>query len=655
VDNPFLKRATERLRDDEAFLAIVSPEPVSTFLQKYGETGELYEPLVIIRGAPGSGKTTLARLFQFRTVATLLRNRQSEGYKPLLAVLTECRALEDGTPRVLACRLPMESTYRDLWEFPYPEELRTNLLTALVQARAVLAWLRELEGAGVDLDSVRVVPREDAAAALEFIGGPSGVGLRARARDVERGLYDVAGALVAPSIDALPHAATGAYRPFDVIEHVEVTLTSGGEAQAVALRPLVILDDAHALHPQQFRGLQHWFTRRELRVARWMLTRLDILTPTEVLRATADDGEQYGELPGISRKRDVIEIWLQSSLQDRRRNRTAFRRMAKDMASRYLRQMPLFRTKDLTRLDDLLATAEPTLSPSELADLQRRVDSAQRKLHITPSRRAAFDAEVTRYSEKARDAAVPPDVRLATVLIMMHRYANRIPQSSLFGTEDDPEPQKPVRAKKDILDGARLQLMHRYDRPYYFGIDTLCDASSENAEQFLRLAALLVDQSATQLTRGRAATISPTEQHSSLRKCATDLVQEWNFPYQDRVRRLTDAIASRCVDMSMARNARLGAGANAYGIPVTEFETLTETHLELARVLQFAVAYNALTLVPNYTCQDEQWCLLELGGLVSLRYGLTLQRGGFLRGTVEELDKIMAASLTSAAERLGAS
>lgn len=284
-----------------------------------------------------------------------------------------------------------------------------------------------------------------------------------------------------------------------------------------------------------------------------------------------------------------------------------------------------------------------------MADLQRRVDSAQRKLHIAPARRAAFEAEVARYVDSTRDTVMTPDVRLATVLILMHRYANRIPQGSLFGAAEDPEPQKPIKAKKDVVDGARLHLMHRYDRPYYFGIDTLCDASSENAEQFLRLAALLVDQSATQLTRGRAATISPAEQHASLRKCATDLVREWNFPHQDRVRRLTDAIATRCVEMSLSRNARLGAGANAYGIRVSEFEALTETHLELARVLQFAVAYNALTLVPNYTCQDEQWCLLELGGLVSLRYGLTLQRGGFLRGTAEELDRILADSLVAPA------
>jgi hypothetical protein len=132
----------------------------------------------------------------------------------------------------------------------------------------------------------------------------------------------------------------------------------------------------------------------------------------------------------------------------------------------------------------------------------------------------------------------------------------------------------------------------------------LCDASSENAEQFLRLAGLLVEQSATQLTRGRRAMIAAADQDAALRKCALDLVSKWSFPYQDRVRRLTDAIATLCLDASLVNNARLGPGANGFGIPVRDFETLHATHESLARVLQFAIAYNAITLVPNYTCQD---------------------------------------------------
>ena len=64
MENPFLRRATEFLRDEEAFLAIVSPEPVTYFVGRPGKNGILYDRLVLLRGTPGSGKTTLARLFE---------------------------------------------------------------------------------------------------------------------------------------------------------------------------------------------------------------------------------------------------------------------------------------------------------------------------------------------------------------------------------------------------------------------------------------------------------------------------------------------------------------------------------------------------------------------------------------------------------------
>src|SRR5689334_3301514 len=107
--NPFAQRATERLRDDEAFLEIVSPEPLSAFLAEAGHSGQLYEMLAVIAGAPGSGKTTLARLFQFPTLITLLRNRSFSSHRPLLAALTASRAVVDELPTILAGRLPMES------------------------------------------------------------------------------------------------------------------------------------------------------------------------------------------------------------------------------------------------------------------------------------------------------------------------------------------------------------------------------------------------------------------------------------------------------------------------------------------------------------------------------------------------------------------
>src|SRR3954452_1155702 len=185
MENPFLRRATEFLRDDEAFLAIVSPEPVTYFLGRPGKAGTLYDRLVLLRGTPGSGKTTLARLFEFPTLATLLRNESFTGHKDLYASLCACGAIAEDRPAVLGCRLPLESDYRDFWEFPYPDELKANLMTALLQARTVLGWFRHLRAAGVPAGEVRLVTRPEAHEVLDTIGGVAGELVRARASAVE--------------------------------------------------------------------------------------------------------------------------------------------------------------------------------------------------------------------------------------------------------------------------------------------------------------------------------------------------------------------------------------------------------------------------------------------------------------------------------------
>src|SRR5437867_1137878 len=222
MDNPFLKRATELLRDDEAFLAIVSPEPVTYFLSKPGQDGGLYDRTVIIRGTPGSGKTTLARLFEYPTLATLLRNRTIGAYRELIAALTDCGAIAHETPTIIGYRLPLETDYRDFWEFPYPDDLKLGLMTALIQARAVLGWIRHLTSAGIAHNDIAIIPRHDAVAATEIVGISNVATAVKRAREVELALYKIVAALVAPEISDLDPTSTNAYRPFDVIDRFRI-------------------------------------------------------------------------------------------------------------------------------------------------------------------------------------------------------------------------------------------------------------------------------------------------------------------------------------------------------------------------------------------------------------------------------------------------
>lgn len=630
MENPFHRRATEQLRDDEAFLSIVSPQPLTYFLKRPAEQGTLYDRLVMLSGTPGSGKTTLARLFEFSALNAVLRSTGSADYESVAGALEQCGAIKDGAPALLGCRLPMETDYREFWQFPYPDTLKSGLLYTFIQARAMLAWFRHLQAAGVAASEVTIIAEGDSGAGLDAIGGAKGEPVLQKAREVERAVYEIVGALVPPADAALPPAVTGTYRPFDVISRIQIQSLAIAQGKPIQLTPLVILDDAHWLHPAQFEAVKHWLARRGLHIARWMITRFDILQPSEALQAVAEDRSERPTYPGLSASRDVESVLLQS-WASRRDQRTAFRKMGRDMAERYLLKHSLLGQRRLVDIGGLLSEEPESLSASKLNELSSHVAATQTKFKIGDSRRSEFDTSIEDFCGKNN---VGSDVRLAMLAILMHRYFKRTKgQGSLFG--DDPEPSRPTVANAGVYEAALLHLLHRYDRPYFFGADTLCDASSENAELFLQLSAILVDTVATQVIRSKPAVLDAATQHKLLRQRAARIIDAWSFPYVEKVRSLVTAIAEKCVDTSLQPNGWLTP--NSYGLPQAEFDTLAASNSDAGRVLQFAVAYNAVLVVPRYDCKGKEWCLLELGGPVCLSRGLTLKRGGFLEGSVAEL------------------
>lgn len=620
--NPWHKRANEFIRDANELLPLISPQPIKRFFQR--ESTRLFDRLVVVVGSPGSGKTTLARLLELRTLAAVPDFKGNTDVRELLASLAKADVLDELDPAVLALRLPAGGQLRSIWDLPYDARLRHRLLRSMIEAKAVLGWLRAMEDVGVDLGQVRVITTPNAEAARDAVNADDLNAFRERARMTERAIFSLVNALVPPAEDHLgEHLIDVAYAPFAVIESIEISAAWRG--RELRLRPMVIIDDAHELHPTQLEDVDLWLRDREIKIARWMLTRIDSLNLEDFRRVLRDEETAS---PGTNPGRDRVRILLQDTEKGPRQ---AFRAIAEDVAKRYLQPLAAFHRRGSTlSLKTLLnATRPPSLSATDMRTLE------------SENARLAEENQLTREKLAAMEAAYPadltPDVKAAVTHIMLERELKRTPQRSLFGAPvEDSSADDISKVQRSVVNGAELQLLHRFDRPFYFGFDRLADAANENIEQFVTLASVLVDHLETQAIRGKPLALDPRQQHKAIREQAADLIAQWDFPYAPQVRKLVDYVGSKCLELTLRPNAPLSDGANAFGILLADLTSL-DSNDELARVLHYALAYQALVLVEPYECKGKTWALFELGGVAIIAKGLTHSRGGFVEGTLHQL------------------
>lgn len=629
--NPFLRRATEYVRDDESFLSIVSPAPLTTFLATNKHKDDMFEVPVRIIGAPGSGKTMLATLAEFKMVETILKDVTNQANRTLAIALGRAGFLREGKPHVAAVRVPMESEYRDFWELPYDPIVKTKLATRLVQARAMLGLIRNLTANKTRrIEEIEFVPRANYEAHLEGIGGLSAVGIRDRALAVQRAIYLVGAGLRAPKLDDMPIDATAPYAPFDAIKGIRI----GWRGETIDLTPLVMLDDVHALHHDQLEAMFRILSHREMKFGRWMMMRLDALSPGAVMRSPASQ-PTHNRATG----RDFVDILMQGD-EKKEVSRRQFRVMARDMAKRYLPMVEGLRNRNADDIERLVPGVPPTMTNGQIRELESRIEKEQRKLGIGPSRRADIDAIVDNFITRTTSYDDGPEVALAMKRILLHRYSIRIARLTPSLFEDlDPDPKVPLKADADVAHGARVHLHHEYGRPLHYGFDAVCDASNENAEVFLQLAGALVANIETRAIRNNSLALPAKDQQAILIGKAKAIMASWSFTHAQRVRGMVDSIAEDCKKASLLPNAPLGAGANAIAILEDEMEESASDE-ELGAVLKYAIANGAITIERSYGQGGKLWALIELTGTVNLVHGLTFNRGGFLPKKIEYLRQV---------------
>lgn len=580
------------------------------------------------------------------TLAEVIRsaNNNNRDSRQLAMTLADLQILESQLPTRLAHRIPCGSNFRTIWELPYQERTRSRLLKTFIQVKAALGWLRKLDRIGCDLQSIGINVRAGMEGHRRLLKTDDPVAFREYGREIEESILTVITSLLPPSEEELADlTANVPYDIFGCIESFTVASIPNVTDKPVTLSPMVIIDDAHELHARQFADVEGWLRDREIKMSRWIMTRVDAIGPNEFRKAISE-AECEETSPGTTQGRDQTVKLLQGEKRDRKR----FRAVSRDVCRRYFSQMPVFQKRGIEKLDDCLSSNVPELSKTELAKLEQRntvlIDDARFPKQVVDSLNDMIPKEL------------PEAEKRVLLHILLQREKRKTPQVSLFedaANDDEPlgdteevyaesadsdggiEIKKVV--KPALITGAALQLSHDFGRPFYHSFDRLSDASSDNIEQFISLAGALVDEIETRILRNKKAVLDTKQQHAILTRRANEIMRQWDFPQCESVKKLIAFIASRCVARTLEVNAPLDDGANAFGIPQSDMDRLEQTAPELVPVVHYAIAYNAISLKEHYNCKKRVWCLFELGGIPIVANLLTLSRGGFCEGRLSDL------------------
>jgi hypothetical protein len=623
--NPFRVRVSEEPRDDRTFVRTFAAEALDLLSPRR------WEKLIVLRSAPGAGKTSLMRML---TADCLMEvHHRHDRNEALAQRLTELGALDQRGPVVAGVLLNLERDYKALLDLELPEASSDRLLFRLLDARIMAGVVRALlitAGARFPEDASRLrfdPQNSDAAAirALDRLGGSQADEILSAARKGENEILDL--------LDDLTGTAdipiTGGVEPNSLRALSGSTVLFDNEP--LTARPLVMFDDGHRLAGQQRRALIDRLTDRSLTVERWYAERLSALDPEELLLGA----------PG----RDHEPIQLEQGFREGRTVGGAkltphrFSRMLVNLANRRANEV-LRRFSDTDASFEDLVDVDPDgpFSALETALVQKL--TSQLKDAAGSTRK--YDEWLAAVADlQGRDGIV----RRAEVGILVERDKRRA-QGELFELAL-PSEELVIRGSAALREAAMLQLAMREKLPYYFGVDTLTKLASANVEQFLILCGDLFADMVGDLAVGRQPRLDVQRQDRLLRRASDQYWREIvaRVPDGDLVQQFVLSIVEIAQKEAAKPTIPYPPGVTGTALSMVDRRRLmnaeNRAHLPgadlLYRALAAAVAHNVVWVEQDYAVKNDRWMVIYLNRLLCPRFSLALGKGGFRERTLPQM------------------
>lgn len=608
VRNAFKIRAADApIIETSQFLQLYCP-----LLLDHLEQSDLFVPkLIVVRGSPGSGKSSLLRLFDTETLLAVHARRQPSD-QALVDRLTELGILSDSGPRTLGIYIQCDSSLRDISNLPQSQPL-LRLFNTLLDTRILVLFLRAVR----QLQSAGCLTLPGDCVLQPLPSGDSPPQLFAEARSL-RQLEELCGR-IENDFGSLLNSFPDDPLPTSIQPHARLYSLAYLSQQvqqnkALAdLLPVIMLDDVQELYPDQRLHIRTEFMRRAS-VPRWLAVRTHVFGLEELISLEgAEQGREYREIP------------LDEIFQERP---SVFAKFAANVVHRRLQYTDSLEQVPIGDFKDLLRAAPESVG----AEVARKVvdNMSKRARDVRPG--TSFQQRLADFRDSIQEQL--PFAKLVQIeqeMIGFERQANK-GQLSLLPDEI------PDVSNGKTTEAARLFASKHAKYPYYWGFDTLSSVASGNVEQLLSTGAALVDRMIYRAELDRDKAISAREQEDIIRNCADDYFSALEQKHRrgSAIRQFVDNLGLFFEEVTYRPNAPIAPGVNGFGLTRREIEQAAGPNVKtreaqiFREVLTNAVAGNVLSVrVTKQGQPGAEKIIFYFNRILCLRFRLPLSYGGW--------------------------
>jgi hypothetical protein len=596
----------------------------SQFLQLYCpllldqlEHDDLFVPkLIIVRGSPGSGKSSLLRLFETDTLLAIHARRSQRSDQELVERLTELGVLAESGPRVFGLYIQCDSSLRDTANLPATQS-SLRLFNTLLDTRILVLFLRAvrrlIETHCLMLPAdFTLEPLPSSETPPHFLSQRCSLDeLEEKCSKIES---DFGLLLNSFPDDPLPPSIQPHARVYS-LSYMSLQLQRNPSFSDLV--PIVMLDDVQELYPEQRQQLKDEFMRR-VSIPRWLAARTHVFGLEELISVEgAEEGREYREIP------------LDEIFQERP---SVFTKFATNVAHRRLQHTDSLQQVSVADFKDLLLSPPDVISPTTAQKAIEGMIDRVSKIRQDSAFQTKLET-ITSTITTGGDMAFDDVLALERELIGFERQANR-EQGELFPNEI------PEVVNGKTTEAARLFLTRRLRVPHYCGFDTLTNVASGNVEQLLSTCASVVDRMIYRAELDRDKAISAKEQEENLKRSADAYYDALENKHRrgSAVKQFVDNLGRFFEDVTYRPNAPIAPGVNGFGLTRRDLDQLAgaetpnrETQI-FREVLTNAVAGNIFSV--RLTKQGQagsEKIVFYLNRILCVRFRLPLNYGGWQR------------------------